>query len=351
MSLLKWIMKQYWRLGTIRAWLSLGLAMLVLGRLYYGYVPFLQDLGFFGAIFLGAFFILVFMGLGWLYDTKTKMWAPQIQTIVERNPYSYVPAPRNHFLHYPAVYVFVLIVRGMMQKAKLDSQMVSDFQRYMAYYFTRKPVKSDIISAESLAEAFSQEHPFVRNDSNDSSSVSMVGKIKLAFQVQITRLNWIQSLTGLAQDVLNLTAFYVVFLLPEMSPEQTVPVDSLLLGIVIIAIPLFFCLAGLGWVYDRKLEGWSPERVIRVERNPYSYIPRPSYFIKLIPVLYCLLDLLQKLAPVMDIDIVRIRNIIEHLNQYNGLSVKKDEDMEKARRLGESYNNLFQIHDMEKMKK
>ena len=48
MSLSKWIMKQYWRVGTIRTLLSLALGTLVLGKLYYEYIPVLADLGFLG---------------------------------------------------------------------------------------------------------------------------------------------------------------------------------------------------------------------------------------------------------------------------------------------------------------
>ena len=65
MSLSKWIMKQYWRVGTVRTLLSLALGTLVLGKLYYGYIPVLADLGFLGAVTFGAFLFLIFLGVSY----------------------------------------------------------------------------------------------------------------------------------------------------------------------------------------------------------------------------------------------------------------------------------------------
>ncbi|MFW9805155.1 MAG: hypothetical protein ACFFFK_00335, partial [Candidatus Thorarchaeota archaeon] len=76
MSMKKFIMKQYWRVGTIRALLSLAMGMLLLGRLLYVDIPYLQDMGIWGAIILGLLLVLLFMAIGWAYDEKGKMWAP-----------------------------------------------------------------------------------------------------------------------------------------------------------------------------------------------------------------------------------------------------------------------------------
>ena len=95
MSKSKWIMKQYWRIGTIRSLSSLALSMLVLGRLYYIYIPGLSDLGLLGALILGTFLILLFIGIGTLYDIKGKMWCPKNQALVDRSVYEYVPNIRD----------------------------------------------------------------------------------------------------------------------------------------------------------------------------------------------------------------------------------------------------------------
>ena len=73
MSKAKWIMKQYWRVGTIRALLSLALGMLVLGKYYYIYIPVLSDLDLAGALILGTVLMILFMVVGWIYDDKAKL--------------------------------------------------------------------------------------------------------------------------------------------------------------------------------------------------------------------------------------------------------------------------------------
>ena len=64
MSKTKWIMKQYWRISTIRTLAGLVLGMLVIGQLYYEYIPPFAELGIVGALILSFILILFFMGLG-----------------------------------------------------------------------------------------------------------------------------------------------------------------------------------------------------------------------------------------------------------------------------------------------
>jgi hypothetical protein len=57
----KWIMKQYWRLSTIRALSGLVLGMLVIGQFYYEYIPPLATLGLVGALILSGILIVFFL--------------------------------------------------------------------------------------------------------------------------------------------------------------------------------------------------------------------------------------------------------------------------------------------------
>ena len=94
-------MKQYWRVGEIRALSALAMGMLVIGRWYYGYIPILQDWGILGALILGAFLFSGFLAIGWAYDIKARMWSQSNQVSVEKNPYSYVPNFKNAAFEYP----------------------------------------------------------------------------------------------------------------------------------------------------------------------------------------------------------------------------------------------------------
>ena len=97
-------MKQYWRISAIRAWMSLAIGMLSISRLYYIYVPGLQDQGFIGALILGCGLIFLFMGIGWLYDEKGRQWRFTIQALQDRGIYRFVPNPRAHVVDYPFFY-------------------------------------------------------------------------------------------------------------------------------------------------------------------------------------------------------------------------------------------------------
>jgi hypothetical protein len=86
MSKARWIMKQYWRISAIRAWMGLALGMFSLGKVYAAQTPGLAELGLIGALILGSVLVLVFLGVGWLYDVKGKMWSPSV-SFFEKHPF------------------------------------------------------------------------------------------------------------------------------------------------------------------------------------------------------------------------------------------------------------------------
>ncbi|MFX0045934.1 MAG: hypothetical protein ACFE8Z_08805 [Candidatus Hermodarchaeota archaeon] len=342
MSKLKWIMKQYWRIGTIRALLSLALGMFVLGRWYYVYVPYLQDMGLIGALTLGTSLVLVFLGIGWLYDERVKMWAPGKQAAVERNPYSYVPNPRAYAIDFPMAYATIATLKGLFEKMQLDKRVIENSTAYLADYFRRAPLKEDIESADSKAQSFKQQHPFLGEADSDRVGIGIGARVKLGFQIHTLRLTWIQSLTGLAQDVLVFGAFYITVLVPGAQVGETVALEYLIMGIAFISAPLFIVLALLGWYYDKRLKVWSPERAVIVERDPFSYVPDPRYHAFDQPALYPLFSTLREVAVNADLDISELDKIIDYVAKYTSLSVSREEDMQVARDLQKSYGAMFQ---------
>jgi hypothetical protein len=234
-------MKQYWRVGAIRALTSLALGMFVLGRLYYEYVPVLQDMGVMGALLLGSAFVLVFMGLGWIYDVKGRMWSPQAQAGVERSPFSYVADYRSYATDYAVFYSSLKTLKRIESKLGHDTESTEDVLNYLGGFFNRGINRKDIFSSVEDAKGFMQDHPFSQKQDAVERTPSLGGRAKLGFQVQMLRLTWIQSLTGLIQDVLIFGTFMITLIYFEGTDVigGIVPLEILIIGFFIISLPLF----------------------------------------------------------------------------------------------------------------
>jgi hypothetical protein len=340
MSISKWIMKQYWRVGTIRALMSLALGMLVLGKYYYVYIPVLSDLDFWGAITLGIALTSIFMGLGWFYDEKARLWNESVVVGLERNPYSYVPEFRVYACDYPAIYAIMATLRSLLRREDLDANRLDSLAEYLdGFFHTRPGSRTDLFTAEKRAEEFLEQNPFIGLDKGHSErKFGFMTRIKRGFQVWMLRLSYIQSLTGLGQDVLVFAAVYVVVIFPSVATDQLVPVQYLLQGILFMSVPIFVVMVLAGWFYDRKLKLWSPDLTVQLERNPYSYVPEPRTYALTYPMFYTLLKFMHDLLEHLDTATPEIRRIADYLSEFLKLQVSRQEDIwisiEKRRELG-----------------
>lgn len=342
MTLAVWIMKQYWRLGTIRALVSLALGMFVLGRLYYPYVPVLGNLGLLGALILGSTLTLFFMGLGWLYDVKGKMWSPKLQAATERHPYYYVSDFRGYAIDYPVYYSLFQALRGILSSEGLNDESIDESISYFDQYFSRKPERSDLIESEQAAEYFMQNQPFIEDQTSKKKRIPITARVKLGYEVTMLRLIWIQSLTAMVMDALVFGALFVTLAFPDEAIGNVVPLNYLILGLLFLSLPLFLLVAVLGWYYDKKLKVWSADSIVKVERNPYNYIPLPKMHIYVMPIFYTLFLSLKDIFENQELDSTKLGEIINYIEQFNQLSVKRDKDMANARKLRSSLGDLFQ---------
>ncbi|NHJ14703.1 MAG: hypothetical protein EAX95_13570, partial [Candidatus Thorarchaeota archaeon] len=101
MKIRKWLMKQQWRVAQIRGIWSLFYGILVLAVSYFGYIPFFADMGAVGPFAFTAVMFVLFLIAGYVYDKVLVMWAPSQEVTQERNPYQYVPSPREHIFWFP----------------------------------------------------------------------------------------------------------------------------------------------------------------------------------------------------------------------------------------------------------
>ena len=252
LSKAKWLIKQYWRIGVTRAWMSLAMSMLALGKVYYELIPVLADWGFWGAVTLGIVLSFVFLGIGWAYDVKARMWSPKTQSSIERDVYRYLPNYKTYAIDYPTIYAMLSVLRGSFASMGLSTESIDDLASYMSKYFGRDPRRKDILESESDAKSFIKKHPF-QSEPVQPGHVPLSSRVKSGFTTNVLRLTWVQELTGMIQDALVFAAVYVLFIFPDAAVGETVPLFYLGLGFILLSVPLLFVQAGIGGYYDKKL--------------------------------------------------------------------------------------------------
>ena len=339
-------MKQYWRVTTIRAIFGVLLGMLVLGRYYYPLFPILADLqpSILAAITLSLIFLLIFLIAGYVYDARLKLWNERLQITKERDPYGYVPQPRFLAIEYPFLYSTMYFLKRALRMQGTSTKWISDLAEYMSEYFTRDPnSKRDLFDAEIIAEHFNATHPIKQDAEMADTRVGIRSRIKRGFQLEVWRLTWVQTFTGLGQDVLVFAALYIGILFPTVVDPitETVPVDYLLFGIVFISIPLFAVMVAFGWVYDRILRLWSPDSDVKIERNPYSYVPSPRIQAFSTPFFYGMLGFFKTAMKARGLDTTEIDSACRYLDDFMKLSARRESDMALSRQMSRDLGPLF----------
>ena len=325
----------------MRAWLSLGLGMFSLGKIYYIYIPELAELGLIGALLLGGVLVLLFLGVGWLYDAKGMMWSAKMQVAAERNPYRYVPSPRNFAFDYATIYAMLGTLRSIFLELHLEVTSLDDSIKYLDTYFRLRENKKDMIAAEKEGKDFMKTHPLSQVSMDDRGKIGWGVKAKMAFEVQLLRLGWIQQLTGMMREALVFGAIYVVFLFPEAAIGNIVPINYLFLGLILLSLPLFTLVAIVGWLYDKRLKIWSVDAAVKVERNPFTYVAEPKLHGVTMPIYYALFGILREIFIATGIETTEIHEILDFLDRYRSLCVTKESDMERARSLRKSFGDTF----------
>ncbi|MHA1246290.1 MAG: hypothetical protein ACTSPE_03120 [Candidatus Thorarchaeota archaeon] len=340
----KWIMKQYWRLTTVRAILGVLLGMLVLGRYYYGFLPILRDMdpSILGAIVLAAVFLGIFLVFGFIYDDVLQLWNERSQVNMDKNPYSYVPLIRLKMAEYPYYYSWLYLLRCVATDRGLDAKWVSDLALYLDEYYRRSPERrSDLFQALKKGEVFLENHPFVAERVPDSRRQPIGSKVKKWFMLQVWRLTWVQNFTGVLQDSLVFAALYVGILFGVSTETGTVPIGYLILGVLVISVPFMVIQVAAGWYYDRRLQLWSPDQIVRVERNPYSYVPEPRLVAFGAPFLYAQIHALRELAQAYGVSTSQIHRVSVHLERFFNLAAEGERGIEKAKRLRKEFGSVF----------
>ncbi|RKY94762.1 MAG: hypothetical protein DRQ06_04725, partial [Candidatus Hydrothermota bacterium] len=130
MRLRKWLMKQQWRVVQIRGIWSLFYGVLMLAYAYYAVVPLFSGMGALGPFAFAAILLAVYLVLGYLYDRVFVMWAPSQEVNIERNPYQYVPSPKDRVFWFPLYSVLLDATEALARESGVDCTAIEDARNY-----------------------------------------------------------------------------------------------------------------------------------------------------------------------------------------------------------------------------
>ncbi len=161
MGVKKWLMKQQWRVVQIRGIWGLFYGILLLAAAYYEYIPFFVDMGSLGPFVFAGVILVTFLILGYVYDRVLVMWAPSAEVTIERNPYQYVPAPKDHIFWFPIYSALLDASEKLADEFNLDKSAIQETREYYAKLQKLRPeMRDDIDKGIDLRKAFIKDHPF-----------------------------------------------------------------------------------------------------------------------------------------------------------------------------------------------
>ena len=171
MRIRKWLMKQQWRVVQIRGIWSLFNGILLLAYAYFRYIPFFEQMGFLGPFVFSGVTFVAFLILGYIYDRVLMMWSPSQEVTVERNPYQYLPSPREQIYWFPIYSAMLDLSEQLAKKFDVDTKEIEETREYYSQLQAFKVErKEDIDEALKLRSKFVEKHPFDRVFKEDPSA-------------------------------------------------------------------------------------------------------------------------------------------------------------------------------------
>ena len=161
MRIRKWLMKQQWRVVQIRGIWSLFNGILLLAYAYFKYIPFFEEMGFLGPFAFSGVTLVAFLIIGYIYDRILMMWSSSQEVTVERNPYQYIPSPREQIFWFPIYSAMLNISEELAKKFDVDTKNIEETREYYSQLQNFKVERNeDIDAALELRLKFVEKHPF-----------------------------------------------------------------------------------------------------------------------------------------------------------------------------------------------
>jgi hypothetical protein len=139
------VMKWRFRFDQARAIFGLLTFAILLANSYESKIPWFKDQPFWRGEFILALMIFVIFAFGgYLYDRSFKLWTETTKVTVERNPYTYVPNPKERWQS-RALWTFNLTILSQIAE-KLDLKIENEeFMRlFIQHYYSLTPTSENI---------------------------------------------------------------------------------------------------------------------------------------------------------------------------------------------------------------
>lgn len=161
MGIRKWLMKQQWRIVQIRGIWGLFYGILLLAIAYYEYIPLFVNMGPYGPFAFAIVILSAFLVVGYIYDRVLVMWAPSQEVSMERNPYQYVPAPKDRVFWFPIYSALLNASERIADEYDLDKSAVKETRDYYAELEKLRPERNeDIDKGSRLRKEYLSHHKF-----------------------------------------------------------------------------------------------------------------------------------------------------------------------------------------------
>ena len=161
MRVRKWLMKQQWRVVQIRGIWSLFYGIFLLAIAYFEFIPFFAGMGTLGPFLFAGTLLFVFLILGYIYDRVLVMWASSQEVVMERNPYQYIPSPKEHIFWFPLYSAILDSVEEIATSVKADTAEIANVREYFGKLQSLHPEKKeDLDKAIELRDSFMKENQY-----------------------------------------------------------------------------------------------------------------------------------------------------------------------------------------------
>ncbi len=169
MRIRKWFMKQQWRIVQIRGIWGLFYGIFLLAYAYFEYIPIFAGLGMWGPVVFSGVLLVVFLILGYLYDRVFVLWAPSQEVVIERNPYQYVPSPKEHIFWFPLYSSLLDSIEKLAMEYGIDTSDIQETKEYYAEIQKLRPdIPDDLERAVELRNDFVSKHRYWNGNAQDN---------------------------------------------------------------------------------------------------------------------------------------------------------------------------------------
>jgi hypothetical protein len=161
MRIKKWLMKQQWRIIQIRGIWGLFYGILLLAIAYYEFIPWFSNIEIWGPFLFAGVIVVAFLILGYVYDRVLMLWAPSQEVIMERNPFQYVPGPKERIYWLPLYSALLTVAEDLSDHYGLDKRDIVESREYFAEIMTLRPERpGDLEKAAMMRSDYIESHPF-----------------------------------------------------------------------------------------------------------------------------------------------------------------------------------------------